>query len=76
MGDQEIAGGEGNFRNYQFLHKLHPKDGKINRTHQQKLNMDKNTLRNENINCINCLKHYTLSINYVMTCNFTYRKGD
>jgi len=50
--------------------------GKLTKYNQQKLNMDKKTLRNENINCINRLKHYTLSINYVMTCNFTYRKGD
>ncbi|WP_168467305.1 hypothetical protein [Aphanizomenon sp. UHCC 0183] len=37
MGDQEIAGGEGNFHNYQFLHKLHPKDGKIKKIQPTKI---------------------------------------
>ena len=37
MGDQEIARGEGNFHNYQFLHKLHPKDGKINKIQPTKI---------------------------------------
>ncbi len=37
MGDEKIAGGEGIFHNYQFLHKLHPKDEKINKIQPTKI---------------------------------------
>ncbi|WP_168497556.1 MULTISPECIES: hypothetical protein [unclassified Anabaena] len=37
MGDEEIGKAQGNFTNYPFLHKLHPKDGKINKMQHTKI---------------------------------------
>jgi hypothetical protein len=37
MGDEKIGLAEENFTNYPFLHKLYPKDGKINKMQQTKI---------------------------------------
>jgi hypothetical protein len=37
MGGEERREAQGNFTNYPFLHKLHPKDGKINKMQQTKI---------------------------------------
>jgi hypothetical protein len=42
-GEQEVGKIEENWINYPFLHKLHSKNGKINKMQSTKLNMPKNS---------------------------------